>query len=240
MSALGRILAVIPARGGSKGVPRKNIREVRGTPLIGYTIETALKAKKMLYRIIVSTDDEEIAAISKEYGAEVPFMRPKEIANDQASMIPVLQHAVKCVEKEDNIKIDWVLLLQPTDPLREVTDIERGIKLALANDSDSVISVERVFAHHPVLMKKIENNRLLPFIIEEKEGTPRQEYNPPAFMRNGSIYLTKREVLMEMDSIWGINIKPMIMKEGSRISIDTKNDLKLAEILIKERKYEKS
>jgi len=240
MSALGRILAVIPARGGSKGVPRKNIREVCGTPLIGYTIETALKAKKMLYRIIVSTDDEKIAAISKEYGAEVPFMRPKEIANDQASMIPVLQHAVKCVEKEDNIKIDWVLLLQPTDPLREVTDIERGIKLALANDSDSVISVERVFAHHPVLMKKIENNRLLPFIIEEKEGTPRQEYNPPAFMRNGSIYLTKREVLMEMDSIWGINIKPMIMKEGSRISIDTKNDLKLAEILIKERKYEKS
>jgi CMP-N-acetylneuraminic acid synthetase len=148
-------------------------------------------------------------------------------------MVPVLQHAVNFVEKQDNKIVDWVLLLQPTDPLREVSDIENGLKLALEDDCDSIISVERVFAHHPILMKKIEKNRLLPFMIEEKEGTPRQEYTPPAYMRNGSIYLTKRNTLMENNSIWGNNIKPFVMKSGSRISIDSVNDLKLVEILLK-------
>jgi len=235
MSKFGRILAVIPARGGSKEVPRKNLHKLIGKPLIGYTIETALKAKEMLYRIIVSTDDQEIAAISKKFGADVPFIRPKGLATDSTSMVPVLQHAVNFVEKKDKTRIDWVLLLQPTDPIREASDIEIGVKLAFENDSDSVISVERVFSHHPILMKKIEKNRLLPFTIEEKEGTPRQKYNPHAYMRNGSIYLTKRNVLMKKNSIWGKNIKPMIMESGSRISIDTFNDLKLAEILINEK-----
>jgi len=233
MHNLGKVLAVIPARGGSKEVPRKNIHKVRGKPLIAYTIETILKAKHLCYRIIVSTDDEEIASMSKEYGAEVPFIRPKELSSDQAPMVPVLQHAVNFVEKQDNKIVDWVLLLQPTDPLREVSDIENGLKLALEDDCDSIISVERVFAHHPILMKKIEKNRLLPFMIEEKEGTPRQEYTPPAYMRNGSIYLTKRNTLMENNSIWGKNIKPFVMKSGSRISIDSVNDLKLVEILLK-------
>ena len=236
MHNLGKVLAVIPARGGSKEVPRKNIRNLWGKPLIAYTIKTALMAENLLYRIIVSTDDEEIASISKNYGAEVPFIRPKELSTDEASMVPVLQHAVDFIEKEDNTIIDWILLLQPTDPLREVSDIETGIKLAMKDNCDSVISVERVFAHHPILMKKIEKNRLHPFMIEEKEGTPRQKYDPPAYMRNGSIYITKRQILMKMNSIWGRNIKPMIMKEGGRISIDTLNDLRLAEILIKGKK----
>ena len=235
MHNLGKVLAVIPARGGSKEVPRKNIRNLWGKPLIAYTIKTALMAENLLYRIIVSTDDEEIASISKNYGAEVPFIRPKELSTDEASMVPVLQHAVDFIEKEDNTIIDWILLLQPTDPLREVTDIENSIKLALEDDCDSVISVERVFAHHPILMKKIEKNRLFPYTIEETEGTPRQKYSPPAYMRNGSIYLTKRRTLMKMNSIWGAIIKPLIMTEGSRISIDSMNDLLLAEILMKEK-----
>ena len=105
-------LAIIPARGGSKEVPRKNISNLWGKPLIAYTIKTALMAENLLYRIIVSTDDEEIASISKNYGAEVPFIRPKELSSDEASMVPVLQHAVDFIDKEDNTIIDWILLLQ--------------------------------------------------------------------------------------------------------------------------------
>ena len=227
-----KILGVIPARGGSKEIPRKNIKNLNGKPLIAHTIETSIKASKYLHRTIVSTDDSEIANISKNYGADVPFKRPKIFSTDTSSMIPVLQHAVNFIEEDEGIKIDWILLLQPTVPLRKVSDIKTGIKLALENDSDSVISVERVFSHHPILMKKILKNRLHPFSIEEKEGTPRQKYKPHAYMRNGSIYLTKRHVLMKNNSIWGRKLKPMIMKSGSRISIDTMKDFKFTEFLL--------
>ena len=179
MSGLGKILAVIPARGGSKGVSRKNIRLIAGKPLIAYTINTALKAKHLFHRVIVSTDDEEIATVAKEYGAEVPFLRQMELSTDKAPMVPVLQHAVQFVERQDGIHLDWVFLLQPTEPLRKISDIQKAMELASEGNCDSVISVKRVFAHHPILMKKIENGRLTPFMVEEKEGTRRQEYYPP-------------------------------------------------------------
>ena len=148
-------------------------------------------------------------------------------------MILVLQHAVTFIEKKDKILLDWVLLLQPTDPLRKAKDIIDSIKIAAESNCDSVISVERVYSHHPILMKKIINNRLKPFFAEEIEGTPRQKYEPPAYMRNGCIYLTKRDILMKSNSIWGKESLPIIMDEGSRISIDTLNDMKLAELKIK-------
>ena len=223
---------MIPARSGSKQLPRKNIINMAGKPLIAYTIETALKVKSLLYRIIVSTDDKEIATISKKYGAEVPFIRSEKLAKDDTPMVPVLQNTVEFVEKQDKIKIDWILLLQPTDPLREINDITDALELSSKNNCDSVISVEKVLSHHPALMKKIENNRILPFMINEVEGTPRQKYTPRAYMRNGSIYLTKRSTLMEKNSIWGHDSIPLIMEEGSRISIDSLNDFRLVELLL--------
>ena len=235
MSHQPKILAVIPARGGSKELPRKNILEISGKPLIAFTIEIALKLKSLFHRIIVSTDDYKIAEISKNYGAEVPFIRGKELSLDTTPMVPVLKDAVQFIEDQDKINLDWVLLLQPTDPLRECRDIKDALKLGLNNECDSVISVERVYSHHPALMKKIVDNRIEPFFINEIEGTTRQNYNPPAYMRNGSIYLTKRKTLMNDDSIRGDISIPLIMEEGSRISIDSYNDLKLAELLIKER-----
>ena len=234
MNRSPRVLAVIPARGGSKGVPRKNIRMVCGKPLIAYTIETALAAQHLFHRIIVSTDDEEIAAIVRQHGAEVPFMRPAELAGDKVPMVPVLQHAVRFVEERDNLRLDWVCLLQPTEPFRTVEDLEHGLKLGIAGGCDSVISVTQVFAVHPILMKRIENNQLLPFCIEEKEGTRRQDYQPPAYMRNGAIYLTRRDVLMEQNSIWGKVIRPYIMPPERSVSVDTELDLKLVEILMQE------
>jgi CMP-N,N'-diacetyllegionaminic acid synthase len=215
-------------------VPRKNVRMVCGKPLIAYTIETALAARQLFHRIIVSTDDSEIAAISKDYGAEVPFMRPAELAGDNVPTVPVLQHAVRFIEQQDGVHLDWVCLLQPTEPSRTVEDLEQGLQLAFAGDCDSVISVTQVFAVHPILMKRIENNRLLPFCIEEKEGTRRQDYQPPAYMRNGAIYLTRRDVLIEKNSIWGDIIRPYVMPPERSVSIDTELDLKMVETLMQE------
>jgi len=230
-----KILAVIPARGGSKGVPRKNIRPICGTPLIAYSIETALAARHLFHRVIVSTDDEEIASVARRYGAEVPFLRPAELGGDEVPMLPVLQHAVQFVEQQDRIRLDWVCLLQPTDPFRTVEDIGAAIALARKGDCDSVISVVQVFSVHPILMKRIENDRLLPFCLEEKEGTRRQDYQPPAYMRNGAIYLTRRDILMEHNSIWGEIICPYIMPEERSVGVDSELDLKLVEILMQER-----
>ena len=228
------VLAVIPARGGSKGVVRKNIRPVCGRPLIAYTIDTAKAAGHLLYRTIVSTDDPEIEAIARKEGAEVPFLRPKELAGDKVPTLPVLQHAVQAVEKQDNIKLDWVLLLQPTSPLRTLQDIEASLDLAFKNDCDSVISVVQVFAEHPTFIKRIENNQLLPFVIEEKEGTRRQDCQPPAYIRNGAIYMTRRDVLMGKDSIWGQVIRPYIMPAERSINVDSELELKFVELMVRE------
>lgn len=229
-----RILAIIPARGGSKGVPRKNIRPVAGKPLIAYTIETALACKDLFHRIIVSTDDDEISAIAQDYGAEVPFRRPAELSGDKVPTLPVLQHAARTIEVADQVTLDWIFLLQPTNPFRTPDDIAAAIALAEAGDCDSVISVVQVFAVHPILMKRIENNQLLPFCIEEKEGTRRQDYDPPAYMRNGAIYLTRRDVLLNDNSIWGQRIKPLVMPEERSVSVDSELDLKLVEYLLNE------
>lgn len=230
-----KILAVIPARGGSKGVPRKNIRPVCGKPLIGYTIETALEASENLHSVIVSTDDPETAEIAEQFGAEVPFLRPKHLADDHTPTVPVLQHAVKFVEDRDDIKIDWALLLQPTDPFRLPQDIRATIDIALTEECDSVISVKQVFSTHPILMKKINEGKLEPFCIPEKEGTRRQDYDPPAYMRNGAIYLTRRDVLMNDNSIWGETICPYIMPEERSVGVDSEMDMKLVEILMAEK-----
>lgn len=230
-----RILAVIPARGGSKGVPRKNVRMVGSKPLIAYTITAAAALKDQFHRLIVSTDDNEIAEIALKYGAEVPFMRPAELAGDKVPMVPVLQHAVLAIEEMDQIALDWVLLLQPTCPFRAPEDIQAALDLALTGGCDSVISVVRVLAYHPILMKKIENNRLLPFAIEEIEGTRRQDYSPPAYMRNGCIYLTRRDTLIQTNSIWGKVIRPYIMPEDRSVNVDSELDMKLVEMLLQER-----
>lgn len=230
-----KVLAVIPARGGSKGVPRKNIRSVGGKPLIAYTIEPALAVRGRLHRLIVSTDDEEIASIARELGAEVPFMRPADLGGDKIPMVPVLQHAVKTIEERDGVKLDWVLLLQPTCPFRLPEDILAALDLAAKGGCDSVISVVRVLAQHPILMKKIENDRLMPFMIEEIEGTRRQDYAPPAYMRNGCIYLTNRDNLMSANSIWGKVIRPYVMPEERSVNVDSELDLKLVEFILQER-----
>ena len=231
----GRVLAVIPARGGSKGVARKNIRLIGGKPLIAYTIEMANAIQHMLYRAVVSTDDPEIESVARLYGGDVPFLRPAEISGDRVPTLPVLQHAVEYVEEQDQTTIDWVLLLQPTTPFRSIEDIDATLALAQQGGCDSIISVVQVFAEHPIFIKRIENERLLPFNLQEKEGTRRQDCRPPAYIRNGAVYLTRRDIIMNANSIWGKVIRPYVMPPERSVNIDGELDLKLAEALIRER-----
>jgi len=238
MKDLPKVLAVIPARGGSKGVPRKNIRTVCGKPLIAYTIETALAARHLLSRVIVSTDDEEIADISRSYGAEVPFLRPSELADDKAPTVAVLKHVIRFAEEEQKARYDWICVLQPTEPFRTVDDIRDALRLAQEGGCDSVISVVQVFSVHPILMKRIANGCLLPYCIEEREGTRRQDYDPPAYMRNGAIYLSRRDVVVEKHSIWGDVVRPYIMPSERSIGVDSELDLKLIEVVMRERLME--
>jgi len=231
-----KILALIPARGGSKGVPHKNIRPVAGKPLIAYSIEAALAAREMLYRIVVSTDEEQIASAARQLGAEAPFLRPADLASDKSPMVPVVRHAVQFIEQQDGVHLDWVLLLQPTALFRTAEDIRAAVALAQGGGCDSVISVVQVFSTHPILMKKIEDGHLVPFCIEEKEGTRRQDYQPAAYMRNGAIYLVKRDVVVDKGSMWGDVIHPYVMPEERSVNIDSEMDLRVAEMMLAERK----
>lgn len=236
----GRVLAVIPARGGSKGVARKNIRSIGGKPLIAYTIEMANAIQHMLYRAVVSTDDPEIESVARRYGGDVPFLRPAELSGDRVPTLPVLQHAVKFVEEQGQTTIDWVLLLQPTTPFRSIEDIDATLALAQQGGCDSIISVVQVFAEHPIFIKRIENERLLPFNLVEKEGTRRQDCHPPAYIRNGAVYLTRRDIIMNANSIWGEVIRPYVMPPERSVNIDGELDLKLAEALIREHQEQPS
>jgi CMP-N-acetylneuraminic acid synthetase len=224
------ILGIIPARGGSKGVPRKNIKELNGKPLIKYTINEALISN--LTDVIVTTDDFDIMKVAKESGVKAPFTRPKELANDNSLSIDVTIHALLKMEEIENVKYDAIMLLQPTAPFRECIDINNCIELLNSNkDIDSVISVVDVEAYHPARMKFINNGFLIdPIFCEKIENQNRQELES-MYIRNGAIYLTRRDTLLKK-SYKGKKSMAYIMPKSRSINIDTKDDFQLAEWLI--------
>ena len=230
---MANILGVIPARGGSKGVPRKNLVPILGKPLIAYTIEAALQSRR-LSRAVVSTDDEEIARVSRDCGAEVPFLRPPELATDSALSLGVMQHAVREMERLEGKKYDVAVMLQPTTPLRLGSDIDTGIDLLLKSGADAVISVVEVGAHHPLRMKKVlEDGQLVNFIDQGFEDMrPRQEL-PPVYIRNGALYITRRDVLVNENSFTGKDCRAYEMPEDRSVNIDSESDIILAEYYLK-------
>jgi CMP-N-acetylneuraminic acid synthetase len=227
-----RVLAIIPARGGSKGIPRKNIAPLLGKPLLAYTAEAALAANR-LARTVLSTEDEEIARIGREWGLDVPFMRPDDLARDETPTIPVLQDVVRKLDVMGET-YDAVFVLQPTNPLRRSTDIDGAIDLLENANADSVISFVDVGEKHPARMKFItpEGRIVNPPFAEEFEGQRRQDL-PKLYLREGSVYLTRRSILMEQNSIQGRHCHAWIMPEGRACNIDTAFDLFLAEQLLK-------
>ena len=226
-----KVLSIIPARGGSKGVPRKNIKGLSGKPLIAWTIEEALKSCR-LEKVIVSTDDKEIKETSLEWGAEVPFVRSEELATDSARAIPVLQNAVSFMQGK-GFQYDAIMMLQPTSPLRLARDIDGCIGM-LADDTacSSVISVTEVGEFHPARMKYIEDSILVdPPFCEAYENQPRQELKP-MYIRNGAVYLVRTNVLMESSSLKGSRSRAYIMPRKRSVNIDSKYDFELAEWLM--------
>lgn len=227
-----KVIGIIPARGGSKSVPHKNIRPLGGVPLIAYTIRAA-QASRRLARTIVSTDSAEIASVCRDHGAEVPFIRPASLAQDDTATLPVLLHALDQL----TVSYDAVMILQPTSPMRTPEDIDRSIELLLATpEADAVISVVRVGDHHPARMKKIENGWLVnPPFAELAEGMPRQAL-PAFYLRNGAIYLTRVSILRGQQSLQGRHCLPYIMPEERSVNIDAEMDFLLAEVLLSRKK----
>ena len=230
-----RVLAVITARGGSKGLTNKNVRMLAGKPLIAHTIDAALGLGNGLYRVIVSTDDEKTAAISRRTGAAVPFMRPSELAEDDTPLLPVVQHAARFVEKQDRKIMDWILLLQPTSPLRTTEDITAALDIALEHRPTAVVSVVESFDSHPMKLKVITDGALEPYNPDWIEGIARQDYSPRVYKTNGAIYLVRRDVLMEQNSLWGDLVLPFFMPRERSIDIDTEFDLRVATFLMETR-----
>jgi len=221
------VIAIIPARGGSKGIPRKNVKELGEKPLIAHIIETALEVSE-LDRVIVSTDDEEIAEVAKKYGAEVPFIRPKELARDETPTLPVLQHAIEYLEKNDNYMPDIVVLLYATSPLLKAERITEAIGLMKARGFDSVISVVEDRKHYWI-EKNGRYERLYPKVLKNRQ------FVKPLFKENGAIYVCKRDLVMEEDEIVGENVGLLVMEEDESIDIDELLDFKFVEFLLNER-----
>ncbi|MFA5292224.1 MAG: acylneuraminate cytidylyltransferase family protein [Phycisphaerae bacterium] len=230
-----KILAVIPARGGSKAVPYKNIKLLLGRPLVEYTFEAA-KASKLLNRIIISTDDEKIAEIAGDNKIEVPFFRPKELAQDDTPSLPVIKHAVSFLEEKENYKPDYIVILQPTSPLRKALHIDEALKILIETGTDSVVSVMHI--HHqcnPYSVMEIRDGKLVPFIANSEKYTQRQA-KPAFYVRNGAaIYAFKYETLMKKNSFFGDDCRPYLMNKVDSVDIDDLIDFEFAELLLSKR-----
>jgi CMP-N-acetylneuraminic acid synthetase len=203
-----------------------------GKPLLAYTAEAALASKK-LARTVLSTDDAEIAKIAKECGVDVPFLRPTELAQDDTPTIPVLQDVVRRLEAMGDF-YDAILTLQPTNPLRRVEDIDGSIELLARTGADSIISFSDVGERHPARMKWIDAEGRVsdPPFAEEFEGKPRQQLSK-LYLRDGSIYLTRRSILMERNSLKGSDCRAWIIPEERSRNIDSPLDLLIVEQILR-------
>jgi CMP-N,N'-diacetyllegionaminic acid synthase len=226
-----KILGIITARGGSKGIPRKNIKDLAGKPLIAYTIEAA-KASKHLTRCIVSTDDQEIADIAKQFGADIPFMRPAELAQDQSTSIDVVQDVLQKLKQEHSEEYDYLMILQPTSPLRTSADIDACIQKIVGTDADSVMGVLELVDFSLKKLKKIEDDLILPLVEDEGSQSARRQDLSKIYKRNCAIYLTKTDLIMQGD-IFGQISRPYIMSAESSVDINEPIDFQVAEVFLK-------
>lgn len=235
-----KVLGVILARGGSKGIPKKNIINICNKPLIAYTIEAGLQSK-VFTNFIVSTDSEEIASVARSYGAETPFLRPAELSLDHVWSRDSLQHAVIECEKFYGTKYDFVIELPCVAPLRNEKHIREAYEKLINTGADSVISVCKMQDKHPVRMKRIVNDTIQDFCKEfpEGEGSRRQDLEP-CFIRNGAIYAMTRDCIVEKFSRNGDVSRPYVMDELESVNIDSYVDLKLAEVLLREKNESKN
>jgi CMP-N-acetylneuraminic acid synthetase len=222
------LLCVIPARGGSKRLPGKNIKELAGKPLIAYAI-VAAKGSQYIDRVVVSTDSEEIAEVARTYGAEVPFMRPTELASDTAKSVAVLKHALTECEKEDD-PYDAIVLVQPTTPGVLVSDIDAAIKKLLESSANSCVSVCEITERPEYMYMLDDTGKRKAFI-----GGPEQRSQdmPKLYRLNGAVYALLRSTLVDQNKVYDDeNGVAVIMPHERSIDIDTALDFLIAEVML--------
>lgn len=225
-------IALVPARGGSKGIPRKNVLPVGGKPLIAWTIAAAL-ATPGISRVLVSTDDPEIAEVARAHGAEVPFLRPPELATDTATSLDVALHALDWLEKKEFKTPEYLLLLQPTSPLRQTADIVAAMQLAATRDVDAVLGVCEA-APHPYLARCISAEGVISdFLSVSPKPATRQEY-PPAYVINGALYLIRSATLRAARTFQPPGARACIMPIERSLDVDTPWEMRLVDLLLRE------
>jgi CMP-N,N'-diacetyllegionaminic acid synthase len=232
-----RTIGIITARGGSKGIPRKNIYPVAGKPLIAWTIEAGL-ASGSLERLILSTDDEEIAETAQHFGAEVPFMRPASLSGDDISSFAVIEHALNWLEQDD-IYPDYILLLQPTSPLRTAADINDALALAAARNSDAVVGVSE-FSPHPFLGRTIDQDGTLREFLKADQKYFRRQDLPPVYAINGAIYLHRPRSLRMTRSLIPQGAHAYVMPPERSIDVDSLWQLDLVHLILSRSEKERT
>jgi CMP-N,N'-diacetyllegionaminic acid synthase len=226
-----RVLGIIPARGGSKGLPRKNVIPLAGKPLLAYTIEAA-RGSRRLTRTILSSEDQEIRTVARRLGVGVPFVRPAELATDDASSVGVVMHALRWVEHDEAERYDFVCLLQPTSPLRTSADIDTAIDILEHSDADAIVSLTRVEEPHPVKMMVVNDDHVIqPLFPDQWRETVRRQELQPVFYLNGAVYCVRRAVLLQ-HSLWGHKTLAYVMPAERSVNIDSILDVRLAESLL--------
>ncbi|MFH1073028.1 MAG: acylneuraminate cytidylyltransferase family protein [Nanoarchaeota archaeon] len=230
------ILGVIPARGGSKGIKKKNIRLLAGKPLICYSIEQAQKSA-YIDTLIVSTDDQEIASVARKHKAEVPFLRPQELAQDNTPMYPVLQHAVKEMEKRLKRKIDIIVLLDPTAPLRSAEDIDQCIAKLVDEHADTVITVVEADRSPYFNMVEFDKNGVMHVVKKPKKPIYRRQDAPKVYTITSGVYAIRREILMEQNTVFGKKTKAIIIPEERAGHIDSEIEFQFLDFIMRKRKY---
>src|SRR3989338_1519874 len=232
-----KIFAFIPARAGSTRTPSKNIKLLNSRPLISYTIAAAKKSKH-INRIVVSTDSQEIANISKEYGAEIPFLRPSEISQFDSTELQFFEHVLNWLWKNEKYKPDLIVLLYPTSPFRTSNSIDKAIETILKHpEADSLRSV-RLCSEHPYKMWVEDNNYIKPFVDDKNSNTHTLSYKclPTIYIQNASIYITRPSTIKDKKSSVGDIVVPFVMNEIESIDINTPLDFDFAEMIMKNRR----
>lgn len=223
-----KVVGLIPARAGSKGIPNKNIASLAGQPLIAYTIQAALESR-LLSRVLVSTDSPTIAQIAKTYGAEVPFIRPPELARDDVPRLPVVRHAVDYLENNEGYTPDIIVTLQPTSPLRRAEHIDAAIEMLVGTGADAVVSVCEA-EHSPYWMRRVDaEGRLVPLLSGSETYLRRQDL-PVVYRINGAVFAETYAAVRAGVNQPAENICPLIMEQWESIDIDEEYDLKVAEM----------
>ena len=232
-------LGVIPARGGSKGIPRKNLVPLGGRPLIAHTCEAA-RASRTLTRVVVSTDDQEIAATAAALGVDVPFLRPAALAADDTPMLDVLLDLLSTLEQRERYRPDVLVLLQPTSPFRRAEHIDTAVDRLVASGADSVVSVIPVpHQFTPSSLMRLEGDRLVP--AGESHAPPRRQDKPVLYARNGPAVLAVRsEVILRQRALYGRDTRAFMMSRAESVDIDDGFDLQMAELLFAAREAGRS